>query len=202
MQPIKTIPLAENKTQIWSQGVEQYAVRLTLDLSPFIKIWPDGQPSVAFERADGEKYAHAFTVEDSTLQVPLLYADTVVHGLCKLTVAWKKGEGEARTALYYGQIRQTITSLGETPDEPEAGIIEQCNDAATRAELAARRAEAAAGGGEGGGFYFETDETLTLKDGVLSVNTAKMVQQDNTLPVTSAAVYAEVGNINALLATI
>lgn len=53
-----------------------------------------------------------------------------------------------------------------------------------------------------GGVDFETDETLTLKDGVLAVNTAKAMEQDNTLPITSAAVYTEVGNINALLATI
>ena len=49
---------------------------------------------------------------------------------------------------------------------------------------------------------FETDATLTLENGILSVNTADVVEEDNTLPVTSAAVYAEVGNINALLGTI
>ena len=53
-----------------------------------------------------------------------------------------------------------------------------------------------------GGTSFETDETLTLKDGVLSVNTADAVEQDNTLPVTSAAVHVTVGNIDALLQTI
>ncbi len=52
------------------------------------------------------------------------------------------------------------------------------------------------------GVQFETDKTLTLEDGVLSVNTADVVEEDNTLPVTSAAVYTEVGNINALLETI
>lgn len=52
------------------------------------------------------------------------------------------------------------------------------------------------------GVQFETDDTLTLEDGMLRVNTADKVQKDNTLPVTSAAVYTEVGNINALLATI
>lgn len=53
------------------------------------------------------------------------------------------------------------------------------------------------------GGNFTTDATLTLsEDGVLSVNTADEVEKDNTLPVTSAAVYTEVGNINALLATI
>lgn len=54
------------------------------------------------------------------------------------------------------------------------------------------------------GVNFTTDKTLTLDPDtqVLSVNTADDVEQDNTLPVTSAAVYVEVGNINALLETI
>ena len=34
------------------------------------------------------------------------------------------------------------------------------------------------------------------------VSPANSVQMDNTLPITSAAVYTEIGNINALLATI
>ena len=52
----------------------------------------------------------------------------------------------------------------------------------------------------GGGVAFTTDETLTLSpEGVLSVNTADVVEQDNTLPVTSAAVHTTVGNIEALL---
>jgi len=56
--------------------------------------------------------------------------------------------------------------------------------------------------GGGGGVNFDVDETLKLEDGILSVNTAKKMEKDNTLPITSAAVYMEVGNINALLETI
>lgn len=52
------------------------------------------------------------------------------------------------------------------------------------------------------GVQFETDETLTLKDGVLSVNTADAVEEDNSLPITSAAVHTTVGNIEVLLKTI
>lgn len=59
-----------------------------------------------------------------------------------------------------------------------------------------------AGGGSGGGTTFTTDDTLTLENGVLSVNTAETVEQDNTLPVTSAAVHVAVGNIEVLLQTI
>ena len=49
---------------------------------------------------------------------------------------------------------------------------------------------------------FQTDETLTLKDGILSVNTTLEMEQDNTLPMSSAGVYATVGNIAQLLKTI
>ena len=52
------------------------------------------------------------------------------------------------------------------------------------------------------GLQFETDKTLTLKDGVLSVNTTNEVAEDNTLPITSAAVAVTVGNIEVLLETI
>lgn len=54
----------------------------------------------------------------------------------------------------------------------------------------------------GGGAKWELGHTMKLVDNVLDVNTTDEVQQDNTLPITSAAVYTEVGNINALLATI
>lgn len=54
----------------------------------------------------------------------------------------------------------------------------------------------------GGNANFQVDETLTLKEGVLSVNTTDSMEQDNTLPITSAGVYATVGNIEALLKTI
>lgn len=59
------------------------------------------------------------------------------------------------------------------------------------------------GGSSGsGGVAFKTDETLTLKNGILSVNTTNDMEKDNTLPITSAGVFATVGNIEALLKTI
>lgn len=53
-----------------------------------------------------------------------------------------------------------------------------------------------------GGVNFETDESLKLENGILSVNTTNIMEQDNTLPITSAGVYATVGNIEVLLKTI
>lgn len=58
------------------------------------------------------------------------------------------------------------------------------------------------GGGGGGGYQIGPGLKLDSETNTLSVDTADTIQKDNTKPVTSAAVYTEVGNINALLATI
>lgn len=58
------------------------------------------------------------------------------------------------------------------------------------------------GGGSGGGYNIGSGLKLDAETNTLSVDTAESVEKDNTKPVTSAAVYTEVGNINALLATI
>lgn len=49
---------------------------------------------------------------------------------------------------------------------------------------------------------FDLDKTLTLKNGTLSVNTTDDIEEDNSLPITSSAVYTTVGNIEILLKTI
>ena len=56
----------------------------------------------------------------------------------------------------------------------------------------------------GGGTAYTIGHGLKLdaKTNTLSVDTVDKMEQDNTLPITSAAVYVEVGNINALLKTI
>lgn len=56
--------------------------------------------------------------------------------------------------------------------------------------------------GSGAGYNIGAGLKLDPEKNVLSVNTAEGVEKDNTLPVTSAAVYTVVGNINALLETI
>jgi len=52
-----------------------------------------------------------------------------------------------------------------------------------------------------GGIIVGSDLLIT-EEGVLSVDKATAVEQDNTKPITAAAVYTEVGNIDALLQTI
>lgn len=53
-----------------------------------------------------------------------------------------------------------------------------------------------------GGYQIGAGLTLDPDTNTLRVDTAEAVEQDNTRPVTSAAVYTTVGNIDALLATL
>lgn len=52
-----------------------------------------------------------------------------------------------------------------------------------------------------GGIVVTDDFTVT-EHGALFINKATEVSEDNTRPITAAAVYMEVGNINALLEAI
>lgn len=51
---------------------------------------------------------------------------------------------------------------------------------------------------EGGEFY-PIGDGLKIVDGKLTVDVVDAVEEDNTRPVTSAAVFTTVGNIDALL---
>ena len=53
-----------------------------------------------------------------------------------------------------------------------------------------------------GGASYKIGHGLKVEDGTLMVDTADAVEQDNTLPVTSAAVFVQTGNIEALLAAL
>lgn len=52
------------------------------------------------------------------------------------------------------------------------------------------------------GVEIKTDDTLSFVNGVLSVNTADNAEANNSLPITSAAVHTQIGNIETILKTI
>lgn len=60
----------------------------------------------------------------------------------------------------------------------------------------------ASGGSSGTGTNLMAGENIEIVDNVISVKTAPNVEKDNTKPITSGAVYTEIGNINVLLQTI
>lgn len=54
----------------------------------------------------------------------------------------------------------------------------------------------------GSGMNYIIGDGLKVEGRVLSVDTSNKVEKDNTKPITSAAVYTTVGNIESLLSTL
>lgn len=97
---------------------------------------------------------------------------------------------------------------GGSPSETEKlwatiGDLSELRTAAKADLVAAINEARLTGGGGGGGGGVTPGNALELTpDGVLNVVTAEDAEQNNTLPITSAAVYTKIGNIDALLSAI
>lgn len=90
----------------------------------------------------------------------------------------------------WAQLQQQIGDLNDLKTYNKGNLVDAINEARS------------SGGSGGGGYTIGDGLKLDAATNTLSVDTAAAVEKDNTKPVTSAAVYTEVGNINALLATI
>ena len=101
------------------------------------------------------------------------------------------GDASADPSLpVWAQLQKQIGDLDDLKTYNKGNLVDAINEARN------------SGGGSGGGYTIGDGLKLDAATNTLSVDTAAAVEKDNTKPVTSAAVYTEVGNINALLATI
>lgn len=101
------------------------------------------------------------------------------------------GDASADPALpVWAQLQKQIGDLDDLQTYNKGNLVDAINEARS------------SGGSGGGGYTIGDGLKLDAATNTLSVDTAAAVEKDNTKPVTSAAVYTEVGNINALLATI
>ena len=98
--------------------------------------------------------------------------------------------GADPTLPVWAQLQNQIGDLDELKTYNKGNLVDAINEARS------------SGGSGGGGYTIGDGLKLDAATNTLSVDTAEIVEKDNTKPVTSAAVYTEVGNINALLATI
>lgn len=101
------------------------------------------------------------------------------------------GDASADPSLpVWAQLQKQIGDLDDLKTYNKGNLVQAINEARS------------SGGSGGGGYTIGDGLKLDAATNTLSVDTAEAVEKDNTKPVTSAAVYTEVGNINALLATI
>ena len=101
------------------------------------------------------------------------------------------GDSSTKPVLpVWAQLQNQIGDLDDLQTYNKGNLVDAINEARS------------SGGSGGGGYTIGDGLKLDAATNTLSVDTAAAVEKDNTKPVTSAAVYTEVGNINALLATI
>ena len=98
--------------------------------------------------------------------------------------------GADPTLPIWAQLQNQIGDLDDLQTYNKGNLVDAINEARS------------SGGSGGGGYTIGDGLKLDAATNTLSIDTAAAVEKDNTKPVTSAAVYTEVGNINALLATI
>ena len=101
------------------------------------------------------------------------------------------GDSSTKPVLpVWAQLQKQIGDLDDLKTYNKGNLVDAINEARS------------SGGSGGGGYTIGDGLKLDAATNTLSVDTADAVEKDNTKPVTSAAVYTEVGNINAMLATI
>ena len=197
---LSTIPLGR-------QG-ENLARQILFDVSGWESEYGPGSVELIAQRPGDETPYPVVTTRDGDSVVwSVTAADTLYHGdsgRCELR--YYVGETLAKSRIWGTYVARAMDTPSETaPPEPEKGWVDQvleagtsAKEAAERAEEAAKKAESAVPAGSlsiGNGLKWESA-------GKLAVDTADKVEQDNTKPVTSAAVHTEIGNIEALLAAL
>ena len=179
---------------------------LQIDVSAWLTAYPSGIVSAVYQRPDGETYPVELSQSGTVVGWCPEARDLIAAGYGKLELQIRSGEVVGKSAAVSVYIARALEA-GEEPDPPSPGWLEQ---------VLAAAAAIGSGGGESGsgnggasnwsqltGKPFTTiGDNLKVVGGALTVDTADAVEEDNTKPVTSAAVFVEIGNIEALLATI
>lgn len=170
------------KTAVFSNG------RKTVDVLQ--ANWADNTAEVPNEILAAPGYiarAGVYGTDETGLVLPTVW---VTLGKV-MPAADPSGDESTNEALpVWQQIQNQIGDLEKLKTYNKDNLVNAINEARQ------------SGGGTGGGYTIGPGLKLDPDTNTLSVDTAEKVEQDNTKPVTSAAVYTEVGNINALLATI
>lgn len=120
----------------------------------------------------------------------------VMQDTRSLTVGVYAGDLHTTTPTYISCVPSILCDNG-IPADPTPDVYNQLMELLNNISLGGNPATTETLG------LIKVGENLKItEDGVLSVDTATQVEQDNTKPITSAAVHTEIGNIDVLLKTI
>ena len=195
-------------TLVLGRRGENLARKVVFDVRDLESLYGTGDVEVIYQRpGDAQPYPLTVQREGTIVTWDVSSTDTEMPGDSgKCELRYYVGNVLAKSKTWQTCVETAMDTPSETtPPEPEKGWVDKvleagtsAKEAAERAEEAAKQAESAVPSGSlsiGNGLKWESA-------GKLAVDTADKVEQDNTKPVTSAAVHTEIGNIEALLAAL
>lgn len=211
----------DRKIRIGFEG-ENAVSRVEFDMSLWVEKYGEGNLVLFVLRPkDAVPYPVSLSIVDGTATWNITSTDCARHGSGAIQLKYTVGSVFKKSYIYETSCSDSLDETDTIPDGYDSwlatltDLAALCESYAVRAENAAERAEAAAdGGSEGGGGTLRPATTERLGSiivgedlqitplGVLSVIKANRAEQDNTHPITAAAVFTELGNVNALLQTI
>lgn len=210
-----TVNDASAKIVIGRAGENIYR-RVEIDVSDWMRQYQGGTVTAAFQRPDGVTYQVPVALSEMVAVWEPTETDTL-SGCGFFELRLRVSDMLGKSALFQ-TICQKSLMFPENADPPtdlppgaEPGQVltwtpdgAKWKESVTTDKVVAAVDEYLKENPDKIGVNFTTDETLTLdpETKVLSVNTAKAAEKDNTLPITSAAVHTEIGNIEVLLAAL
>lgn len=156
---------------------ENGVAQLVMDAADWESEFPGGTLNLFMERADGARYVAAVERTDAGWAHTLTAADLAAPGRGRIQMQWMVGEQIARSRMVGTVILPSLDGLGDPPDEPEQGYLEQMaaigaqvQTDAERAAQSAQEAQETADRLSGLGAEAETLEpgsqaTVTVEDG-------------------------------------
>lgn len=190
---------------------ENLTRQIIFDIADWESLYGKGTVELIYQRPTDERpYIMEITREKSRIHWHITAWHTAVdtdYGKCELR--YYVGDVLKKSKIWSTRVDPALDTPCETvPPSPEQGWVDQVlsaagktEDAATRAETAAGQAEAAADKMASSSHKIGTGLQITT-DNTLEVDCAKNFDGDNNRPASAALVKAQLGNIEAFLATI
>lgn len=156
---------------------ENGVAQLVMDAADWESEFPGGTLNLFMERADGARYVAAVERTEAGWAHTLTAADLAAPGRGRIQMQWMVGEQIARSRMVGTVILPSLDGLGDPPEEPEQGYLEQMaaigaqvQTDAERAAQSAQEAQETADRLSGLGAEAETLEpgsqaTVTVEDG-------------------------------------
>lgn len=156
---------------------ENGVAQLVMDAADWESEFPGGTLNLFMERADGARYVAAVERTDAGWAHTLTAADLAAPGRGRIQMQWMVGEQIARSRMVGTVILPSLDGLGDPPEDPEQGYLEQMaaigaqvQTDAERAAQSAQEAQETANRLSGLGAEAETLEpgsqaTVTVGDG-------------------------------------